>query len=312
MNYYDYDRTLQTLRFKQQVYESTKQRALSHIYNNLQDAKIALSLLQSFMHQYENDATIYLLVNDLSSQLQAFEILAESAPKALAHDRLNAQCHFDYVTLLFQFTKSQLCPYIFFRYVNFTIECQICIDNLSSQFNLCALLNQIEADFRSVVEKTNSSEDYIRLGNFLVFGHRFNKAEMAYRRAIEFDRDCATGYRNLSFVLMLLGRPRESHVAIGHANFIQRRYGLATESYVQALSLGEASTDIYENLARCYLRARQFAEAAAICAKAAATKQTTKLYALWIDALQSANQIDEALEVAERACVAFPGDQYFK
>ncbi len=311
MNYYNYDCALQTLRSKQQEYESTKQSALSHIYNSLQDAKTALSLLQSFMHRYQNDATIYLLVNDIASQLQAFEILAESAPKALAHDRLNAQCHFDFGTLLFQFPKSHRSLDIFLRYVNSTIEGQLRINKLLSQFDLCALLSQVEADFQSKAEKTNSSEYYIRLGNFLVFGRRFSKAEMAYRRATEIGRD-ATGYRNLSFVLTLLGRPRESHVAIGHANFIQRRYGLAIESYMQALSFGEASIVIYENLARCYLRTGQFAEAAAVCAEAAAAKQTTKLYALWISALQSTNQIDKALKVAERACEAFPDDQYFK
>ncbi len=312
MNYYDYDRALQTLRFKQQEYETTKQRALSNIYNNLHDPKTALSLLRSFMHQYENDAGIYIFVNDISSQLQAFEILAESAPKALAHDQLNAQCHFDYGTLLFKFPKPQRSFDIFLRYIKSTIEGQFCVDNLSSQFDLCALLNQIETDFRSVAEKTNSSKDYMRLGNFLVFGRSFNKAEMAYRRVTEFGRDRATGYRNLSFLLTLLGRRTESHVALGRANFIQRRYGLAIESYVQALSFGEASTDVYENLARCYLRIGQYAEAAAICSKAAAATRTPKLYALWIDALQSANHIDDALEVAERACVTFPDDQYFK
>src|SRR6516164_1066156 len=121
MNYYDYDRALQTLRCKQQEYQSIRQRALSHIYNKLHDAKIALSLLRSFMHQYENDATIYLFINDISSQLQAFEILAESAPKALAHDRLNAQCHFDFGTLLIKLPKSQRSE-IFLRYVNSTID----------------------------------------------------------------------------------------------------------------------------------------------------------------------------------------------
>src|SRR5262245_20813643 len=99
MNYYNYDCALQTLRSKQQEYESTKQSAVSQIYRSLQDTKTALSLLQSFMHRYQNDAAIYLLVNDISSQLQAFEILAESAPKALAHDPLNAQCHFDFGAL---------------------------------------------------------------------------------------------------------------------------------------------------------------------------------------------------------------------
>jgi protein O-GlcNAc transferase len=312
MNYYDYDRALQTLRCKQKEYESTKQRALSHIYNSLHDAKTALSLLQSFMHRYQNDATIYLFVNDISSRLQAYEILAESAPKALAHDRLNARCHFDFGTLLFEFPKSEQSLDIFMRYVNSTIEGQICIDNLSSQFDVCTLLNQIDANFQSEIEKTNSPENYIRLGNFLVFGRRFDKAEMAYRRATEFGSDCAAGYRNLSFVLTLVERLRESHVAMGHANFIQRRYSLAIESYVQALSFGEASTDIYENLARCYLRTGQFAEAAAVCAEAAVTTQTSQLYALWIDALRSTNQIDKALEVVERACAALPDDQYFK
>jgi protein O-GlcNAc transferase len=60
------------------------------------------------------------------------------------------------------------------------------------------------------------------------------------------------------------------------------------------------------------LRSGQFAEAAATSAKAAASKQTAKLYQLWIDALRSVNQIDEALEVTEQACAAFPDDQYFK
>jgi predicted O-linked N-acetylglucosamine transferase (SPINDLY family) len=36
------------------------------------------------------------------------------------------------------------------------------------------------------------------------------------------------------------------------------------------------------------------------------------VYSLWIDALRSTNRIDEALEVAEQACAAFPDDQYFK
>ena len=312
MNYYDYDRALQTLRCKQQEYQSIRQRALSHIYNKLHDPKTALSLLQSFMHQYENDTTIYLFVNDISSRLQAFEILAESAPKALAHDRLNAQCHFDFGTLLFAFPDLQRSRDVFLHYVNLTIDGHFCINNLSSQSDLCGLLNQTETYFQSEAENTKSSDDYVRLGNFLVFGRRFEKAEIAYKRAIEFGRDRAAGYRNLSFVLTLLGRLRESHVAIGHANFFERRYGLAIESYVQALSLGEASTDVYENLARCYLRTGQFAEAAAVCAEAAATKQTTKLYTLWIYALQSTNQIDKALKVAERACAAFPDDQYFK
>jgi protein O-GlcNAc transferase len=311
MNYYDYDRTLQTLRCKQQEYEAAKERAQARIYNNLYDAKTSLSLLQSFMHQYENDAAIYLFVNDISSRLGAFEILAQSAPKALAHDRLNAQCHFDFGTLLFRFPKSQRSREIFSRYIN--SEGQSRIDDVSSRLDLYALLNQVEADFQSKAKKTNSSEDYIRLGNFLVFARRFNKAEVAYRRATEFDRDCATAYRNLSFVLTLLRRPRKKrHVAMGHAYFVQRKYNLAIENYVQALSLGETSTDIYENLARCYLRTAQFTEAAAICAQAAATKRTTKLYTLWIDALQSLNQIDKALEVVERACAAFPDDQYFK
>jgi protein O-GlcNAc transferase len=312
MNYYDYNRVLQTLRCKQQEYQSARQRALFHIYNKLQDTKTAISLLQSFMHQYENDATIYLFVNDISSQLQAFEILAESAPKALAHDRLNAQCHFDFGTLLFKFAKSQRSLDILLRYVNSTIEGDFCINDLSSEFDLCALLNQIEAAFQSEAEKTNSSEGYIRLGNFLVFGRRFNKAEMAYRRATEFHPSGAIGYRNLSFVLRLSGRPQESDVAMGQSDFIQRRYDLAIKNYVQALSLGEGSTNVYENLARCYLRAGQFAQATAICAEATAREQTTTLYTLWIDALRSTNQIDEALEVAERACAAFPYDQYFK
>src|SRR5262249_7093412 len=151
------------------------------------------------------DAAIYLFVNDISSQLQAFEILAESAPKALAHDRLNAQCHFDFGTLLFKVPKSQRSLEIFLRYANSTIEGQLCIDSLSSQFDFWAMLNRIETEFQSTAEKTNFSENYIRLGNFLVFGRRFNKAEMAYRRATEFGRDCATAYRNLSFVLTLLG-----------------------------------------------------------------------------------------------------------
>src|SRR5262245_56146523 len=159
MKYYDYDRALQTLRCKQQEYESIKQRALSHIYNNLQDAKTAFSLLQSFMHQYENDAAIYLFVNDISSQLQAFEILAESAPKALAHDRLNAQCHFDFGTLLFKVPKSQRSLEIFLRYANSTIEGQLCIDSLSSQFDFWAMLNRIETEFQSTAEKTNFSEN---------------------------------------------------------------------------------------------------------------------------------------------------------
>jgi predicted O-linked N-acetylglucosamine transferase (SPINDLY family) len=312
MNYYEYDRVLQTLRCKRQEYESTKQCALSGIYSNLHDAKSALSLLQSFLHQYGTDPVIYLFVNDISSRLQAFEILAESAPKALAHDRLNAQCHFDFGTLLFAFPNLQRSRDIFLHYVNSTIDGHFCINNLSSRSDLCGLLNQTETYFQSEAETTNSSDDYVRLGNFLVFGRRFKKAEIAYKRAIEFGCDRAAAYRNLSFVLTLLGSPRESHVAIGHANFFQRRYDLAIEDYVHALSLGEASTDVYENLARCYLRTGQFAEAAAVCAEAAATKQTTKLYTLWIYALQSTNQIDKALKVAERACAAFPADQYFK
>jgi predicted O-linked N-acetylglucosamine transferase (SPINDLY family) len=312
MNYYDYDRVLQTLRSKQQEYESIKQRALSRIYNNLHDAKTALSLLQCFVHRYENDATIYLHVNDISSKLQAVEILAESAPKALAHDLSNAQCHFDYGTLLCKLPKSQRSRDIFLHYVNSTIRGQISIGISSLPSNFCAPLNQIEAYFESIIEKTNFSEDYIKLGNFLVFRHRLNKAEMVYRRATEVDPDCATAYRNLFFVLRLLGRQKESHVAMGHANFIQRRYGLAIESYLQALSFEKAATNIYENLARCYLRSGQFAEAVAICAEVAAREQTSTLYTLWIDALRSTNQIDEALKLAERACAAFPNDQYFK
>jgi predicted O-linked N-acetylglucosamine transferase (SPINDLY family) len=312
MNYYDYDRALHTLRCKQQEYQSRRQRALSDIYNRLDDAKTALSLLRSFMRQYGNDASIYLSVNDIASQLQAFEVLDESAPKALAHDRLNAQCHFDLGTLVLKFSNSQRSLDILLRYANSTTEGHFCINDLSSQIDFCKLLNQIEADFQLEAERTNSSEGYIKLGNFLVFGRRFNKAEMAYRQATEFDQNSATGYRNLSFVLGVLGRPQESHVAMGQSNFIQRRHDLAIESYVQALSFGEASTNIYENLARCYLRAGRYAETAAVCAEAASKEQTPRLYSLWIDALRSANQIDEALEVAERACVAFPDDQYFK
>jgi hypothetical protein len=253
MNYYDYDRALQTLRCEQQKYEITKQQAQYHIYNNLHEPRTALSLLQSFIYRYKNDATIYLFVNNISSQLRAFEILADSAPKALAHDRLNAQCHFDLGTLVFQFPKSQRSREVFLNYANSTFEGHFRFKNLSSQFNLYTLLNQMEAKFQLEAAKISSSADHIRLGNFLVFGRQFNKAEMAYRRATEIGHDCATGHRNLSFVLKLLGRLRESHIAMGHANFIQRRYGLAIESYQQALSFEGASIDIdiFENLARC-------------------------------------------------------------
>jgi predicted O-linked N-acetylglucosamine transferase (SPINDLY family) len=177
--------------------------------------------------------------------------------------------------------------------------------------NIDNSLDVIHKHLQARADNTDSWRDYICLGNFLVFAGRFDEAEHAYRQAVEIN-DSSIGYSNLSFVLRLLGRLRESHVAMGLSNFSQRSFDLAIEDYVCALSLGERSARIYEQLAQSYLHERQFFQAAAVCTEATVKNATTRLYTLWIEALTALNEIGRALEVAERAHAAFPDHHHFR
>src|SRR6516165_1759625 len=104
MNYYKDHYALQVLIAEHKTYTATKQLALSEIYQQLHDLRTARSLLYGFMQKYKNDRTIYLSVNGISSRLKAFDVLTESAKKALACEPLNAQSHYDFGSLLFEAT----------------------------------------------------------------------------------------------------------------------------------------------------------------------------------------------------------------
>jgi protein O-GlcNAc transferase len=306
MNYYKDHYALQMLRCKQGKYTSEKQLALSEIYRQLHDGKTALSLLQSFMHRYKNDNTIYLSVNDIASRLKAFDVLAESAKKALAYAQLNAQAHYDFGTLFKRHNSSGLLV----DYLHCINESHLRIPFLPWQIDNA--LSLIQTHFRSEAEKRGYPHDYIRLGNFLVFARQLKEALIAYSKATGAQRDYAVSYRNLSFVFKLLECPLESEVALAHSYFASHRHAAAIRSYLHAQSLGDSSAEIYEKLAQSYLHEGRFYEAAETCADGIGTHETATLYAMWIAALQSINQIDRALEVAERAYAAFPQEQYFQ
>jgi protein O-GlcNAc transferase len=311
MNYYKDHYVLQAAISKQREYTAAKQIALSEIYEQLNDGERALSLLRRFVEKYKSDNSIYLSVNDISSRLQALDVLAESTQKAIAFEPLNAQAHYDFGSLLFdpKCRKRGKTHDILLRYLRSADEGHSCGAILSSDEDLDSALDIAEKYFRS---KTKSSNDYVRLGNFLTFARRFDEAAMAFRRATKLQYDCSIAYRNLSLVYTVLGCLRESHFAMGQANFFERKYALAIERYIQAISFGEESSETYERLAQSYLHEGQFSRAAAICAEAVSKKKTVMLYTMWIDALQSINQIERALQVAEWACSAFPQEQYFQ
>jgi len=304
INYYNYDRVLQMLYSKQREYTSKRDSALSNVYQHLHEPEMARSLLQTFWDQYKNDNTTYSYVTDVSRQLLAFDVLAESAHKALILNRLSAQAHYEF---MISFPNRQEWE-ILSSYLHSMNEGDLSYitSDIDHALHITDLYLQAKAD------ETHFWHDYIRLGNFLVFARRFEKAERAYRQAIERQNDCAVGYRNLSFVLGLLGRLRESHLAMGQSYFIERNFKLAIKEYVDAMSFGENLSHIYEQLARSYSHEGRFFETISVCAEATVKKQTTKLYTLWIDALRALNRIDQALEVAERAYASFPDEHYFK
>jgi predicted O-linked N-acetylglucosamine transferase (SPINDLY family) len=311
MNYYKDHYALQVLIAEHKTYTATKQLALSEIYQQLHDLRTARSLLYGFMQKYKNDRTIYLSVNGISSRLKAFDVLTESAKKALACEPLNAQSHYDFGSLLFEATceKSQKSRYVLIRYLELVNEGRTDIPSFTSEEDGESALDAAEKFFRS---KAKLAYDYVRLGNFLTFARRFEKAAMAFRQATKLQHDCSIAYRNLSLVLRLLECPRKSHVAAAQAHFLERHYASAIENYTAALSFGEESPESYERLAQSYLHEGQFSRAAAICADAVSKNKSAMLYTLWIDALQSVNQVKEALKVAEWADEAFPQDQYFQ
>ena len=311
MNYYKDHYVLQTLSAKQREYASAKEIALREIYQHLHDADTALSLLRRFMSRYCADNTIFLSVNDIALRLRAFDILVESTSKALAHDKQNAQAHYDFGTLLFDPENAAHEDFhdVLLRYLQFTAQPDSDDDaSLSSQSDVNSALDLIDSKFKVAAEKTH---DYIKYGNFLVFGRRLQKAAIAFKQATTLQPDSAIAYRNLSLVFRLLDCTMDSQIAMGHASFAERKYALAIESYSRALALG-ASPDICERLTQSYLHQGQFSEAAAICAEAMVRTETAMLYTLWIDALQSTNQVGRALELAERAYATFPQERYFK
>src|SRR5262249_35458512 len=191
--YYKDHYVLQTLISKQQEYTSIKALALSEIYQNLPDPETARSLLHRYMRKYKTDKSIYLSVNDISSRVQAFDVLTESVEKALEYDKHNAQAHHDFGILLCKCKngKREEAQAILVRYLHCINESELRNAILLSEGDIDSALDVIETHLKSEAKKTNSSNDYITFGNFLVFARRLEKAVMAYEQAMKVQHDCA-------------------------------------------------------------------------------------------------------------------------
>ena len=305
MNYYRDHYALQALIAKKKHYAAAKQVALCEIYQQLHDVKIARSLLCDFVQKYKNDRTIYLAVNEVSTRLKAFDVLTESAAKALMFEPLNARSHYDFGTLLFESKCRQQFHGVLWRYLELVGKGHI----LPTEEDCEIALDTVEKALQS---KAMLPCDYVRLGNFLTFARRLEKAAIAFRQATKLQFDCVVAYRNLALVLSLLERPQESRIVMADASFLERNYALAIEKYIETLSLGKGLPETYERLAQSYLHEQQFSRAAAVCSEGVSKYKSVMLYTLWIDALQTINQTEEALRVAEEAYKAFPQEQYFE
>jgi predicted O-linked N-acetylglucosamine transferase (SPINDLY family) len=307
MSYYKDYYAVQAMFAKQREYALTKQLALSEIQKQLNDVQTARSLLYDFVQKYKTDKTIYLSVNEITSGLKAYDILTESAQKALACEPLNPQSHYDFGTLLLESKCGWSTGDVLVRYLEILNEDYSGIAR--SEGSSERSLDRVEETFRS---KAKLAHDYLRLGNFLTFARRLRKAAIAFKQATNLKHDCGIAWRGLSLVSGLLECPGESSVAMAQSNFLERKYALAIEDYTKVLSIGEKSPELYERLAQSYLHVRQFSQAATICSEGMLKNKSVTLYTLWIDALQSINQIQQALRVAEVAYEAFPQEQYFQ
>ena len=173
------------------------------------------------------------------------------------HDSFNAKCHYDFGTLLLHSAdpRSTLSDYLLTLNAN-TLYAAV---SSSQPFVKEGVLSSIETHFRSTAVKSRFWNDYLHLGNFLVFVRSLQNAAKAYKQATLFRKNCAVAYHNLSFVLSLLNRQKESHVARAHSNFIEEKLCAGDHLFCRSAAVRTSfNSRIREPRKKLFKRARIF------------------------------------------------------